>query len=192
MASRAVAASLIRRPHARCRAPRGNMPFWSPDSRFVAFFANKFKRIDVVGGAVQTIAKTSPAAAAGGTWNEQNIILFSRGGSDGILRVAAGGGEPERLTTTETATGLAGLWPTFLPGGRHSLYLKIVAPQLPRTVSSCGVRSTRRTARCPEHVLQGVLFPHRSSTVQPGWSRGHAAVRCIQRNRLRKSSPARW
>ena len=85
---------------------------------------------DVAGGVVQTIAKTSPASAAGGTWNEQNTILFSRGGNDGILRVAAGGGEPERLTTTDTATGLAGLFPTFLPGGRHFLYLKIVGPSI--------------------------------------------------------------
>ena len=110
---------------------RADLPFWSPDSRMVAFFtANELKRIDVAGGAVQTIAKTSPASAAGGTWNEQNIILFSRGGSDGILRVAAGGGEPARLTTTDTPTGLAGLFPTFLPGGRHFLYLKIVGPSI--------------------------------------------------------------
>jgi roadblock/LC7 domain-containing protein len=88
------------------------------------------KRVDLDGGAVQTIAKTSSAAAAGGTWNDQNIILFSRGGNDGILRVAAGGGEPEKLITTDTAAGLTGLWPTFLPGGRHFLYLKIVGPSI--------------------------------------------------------------
>ena len=81
---------------------RADLPFWSPDSRMVAFFtANELKRIDLAGGTVQTIAKTSPASAAGGTWNDQNIILFSRGGNDGILRVAAGGGEPEKLTTID-------------------------------------------------------------------------------------------
>ena len=64
---------------------------------------------DVAGGVVQTIAKTSPASAAGGTWNEQNTILFSRGGSDGILRVAAGGGD---LQGSRQPTPLPA-WPAF-------------------------------------------------------------------------------
>jgi eukaryotic-like serine/threonine-protein kinase len=66
----------------------------------------------------------------GGTWNDENVILFSRRGSDGILRVAAGGGEPEKLMTADTAAGLTGLFPAFLPGGRHFLYLKIVGPSI--------------------------------------------------------------
>ena len=36
---------------------RADLPFWSPDSRMVAFFtANELKRIDLAGGTVQTIA----------------------------------------------------------------------------------------------------------------------------------------
>jgi len=102
-------------------------PFWSPDSRSIAFFAgSELKRLDIADNASRTICR-AVGNAAGGTWNDQQVILFSNanaGGANagGILRVPAGGGEPQLLTTLQP--GMAShQWPVFMPDGRHFIYL---------------------------------------------------------------------
>ncbi len=68
-------------------------PFWSPDSRSIAFFADaKLKKVDRSGGAVKTLCDA--LAVQGGTWNENGDILF--GGLARVRRVSSAGGEPLR------------------------------------------------------------------------------------------------
>src|SRR6266536_1931073 len=56
-------------------ASGASLPFWSPDSRFIGFFAGgKLKKIDASGGPPQTLCD---AAASGGTWNRDGVILFA-------------------------------------------------------------------------------------------------------------------
>jgi Tol biopolymer transport system component/predicted Ser/Thr protein kinase len=98
-------------------------PFWSPDSRHIAFFADgKLKRISVHGGPSQTICD---ADGADGTWSDRGEILFDGGVSDPIRRVAAGGGVPEDVVKPDTQAKAASVaWPEFLPGGRRFLYME--------------------------------------------------------------------
>jgi Tol biopolymer transport system component len=93
-------------------------PFWSADSRFIAFVTGgKLKKIEASGGPAQEIC--SVAGFAGGTWNREGAILF--GSAAGLFRVSAEGGKPEAVTTMEQ--GESGhYWPHFLPDGRHYLY----------------------------------------------------------------------
>jgi eukaryotic-like serine/threonine-protein kinase len=95
-------------------------PFWSPDGRFVAFIADGLlKRIDAAGGPVFTIC---PAVAAPfGTWNRDDVIVFT-GGDDALARVSAGGGVPVPATRVDRATERIHITPYFLPDGRHFLY----------------------------------------------------------------------
>ena len=87
--------------------------FWSPDSRFIAFFADaKLKKIDRSGGPAQTLCEA--LAAVGGTWNRDGDILI--GALDQVLRVSAAGGVPTKLPGHAQVTEL---FPTFLPDGRH-------------------------------------------------------------------------
>ena len=52
-------------------------PFWSPDSRSVAFFAGAaLKRLDLGGGAPQTLAPVT--GGRGGTWNPDGILVVAR------------------------------------------------------------------------------------------------------------------
>jgi Tol biopolymer transport system component len=99
-----------------------NGPFWSPDSRSVAFFANgKLNRISPSGGPVQALADTT--GAFGGTWNEAGVILFAPAQFASIYRVSASGGTPAQLTTLDAAKNESShRWPVFLPDGRHFLY----------------------------------------------------------------------
>jgi serine/threonine protein kinase len=98
-------------------------PFWSPDSRFIAFSDNSsLKKVAVSGGPAETIA-ASPAYG-GGTWNRDGVILFAAqtfGGA--IFRVPSEGGTPTPVTSPDTAHQFGNAWPTFLPDGRHFLYL---------------------------------------------------------------------
>jgi serine/threonine protein kinase len=98
-----------------------NDPFWSPDSRFLAFFADgKLKKIDVAGGPSQTICIASNFGA--GTWSGDDVILFNKG-DGGIHRVAGSGGEPVQITKIDPAQEEYHVWPQFLPDNRHFLYL---------------------------------------------------------------------
>jgi len=98
-------------------------PFWSPDSRWIAFFAEgKLKRISAAGGAVQVIA--SPVRdARGGAWGADDTILFAKG-TEPIQRVNAGGGQPSPITPLVQDES-APRYPVFLPDGHHFLYLSV-------------------------------------------------------------------
>jgi Tol biopolymer transport system component/predicted Ser/Thr protein kinase len=93
-------------------------PFWSADSRSVAFVTGKkLKKVEASGGPTADICDA--AEFFGGTWNREGIILF--GTKTGLLRVSAEGGKPE--AATELQEGESGhYWPHFLPDGRHYLY----------------------------------------------------------------------
>lgn len=50
------------------------LPFWSPDSRSLGFFADlKLKRLDLAGGGVRPLADSGPD---GGSWGTGNVILL--------------------------------------------------------------------------------------------------------------------
>ena len=97
--------------------------FWSPDSRFLAFFAGgKLKKVEVTGGPAQKICDAP--GGADGSWGSDGVILFDGSGTDPIYRVAAEGGIPQAAVgpdagRKETQVG----WPEFLPDGKHFLYM---------------------------------------------------------------------
>jgi Tol biopolymer transport system component len=102
-------------------------PVWSPDGRFVAFFAEgRLKRIDVTaGGPAQDI--TSGSWEAGNSWNAEGVLLFSLLAPQGmsIHRVPADGGDPSPVTEVDPEREIAHFWPHFLPDGRRFLYLAV-------------------------------------------------------------------
>jgi serine/threonine protein kinase len=96
-------------------------PFWSPNSRFIGFFANnKLKKVEASGGPVQTLCDAQ--SAYGGTWNADGVILMSFD-TKGIHRVSADGGTATPVLPLDNSRKeLAQAWPLFLPDGRHFVY----------------------------------------------------------------------
>jgi serine/threonine protein kinase len=110
--------------HALSGTEGASFPFWSPDSRFIAFAAGgKLKKIAVTGGAAQTLCDSG--VAYGGTWNRDGVIVFSMLGF-GIYRVPAAGGAPVQLIPIDRANFHS---PSFLPDGQHFLYARLGASQ---------------------------------------------------------------
>lgn len=98
-------------------------PFWSPDSRFLGFFAEgKMKKIEASGGPAQTICDAP--SGRGGTWNREGVIVFAAAIGTPLSRVSAAGGAPIQLTTIDTARReRSHRWPQFLPDGQRFLYV---------------------------------------------------------------------
>ena len=104
-------------------------PFFSPDGSRVAFFARgKLFTASVTGGAPAAIAEAS-AQPLGGTWGDDDAIVFSPALSSGLVRVPAAGGAVQQLTRPdEGAEGYAHGRPQFLPGGGSVLFTIWGAP----------------------------------------------------------------
>jgi eukaryotic-like serine/threonine-protein kinase len=102
----------------------GEHPFWSPDGRYLAFFAKgKLKRTDASSGASTQIVCDAPHGR-GGAWSSTGYILFTPDTFSGFYKIPPGGGTPVAVTEPDrNRMEQSNRWPTFLPDGKHFLYL---------------------------------------------------------------------
>jgi eukaryotic-like serine/threonine-protein kinase len=114
-------------------------PFWSPDSRFIGFFADgKLKKIPAAGGAVQTLGDARDGR--GGAWSPKGDIVFAPDNEGPLHRIAAVGGASEAVTRLDTPgrPGLSHRWPQFLPDGERFLYTVLSVPPQPASEVHAG------------------------------------------------------
>ncbi len=110
--------------HALSDTDSAILPFWSPDSRSLGFFADsKLKTIDLNGGSTQVICDAQ--LGRGGAWGPGGVILFSPAPQAPLMRVSASGGTPTPITKLDAAQHTSHRWPFFLPDGKHFLYLAL-------------------------------------------------------------------
>jgi Tol biopolymer transport system component/predicted Ser/Thr protein kinase len=97
-------------------------PFFSPDGKWVAFFAQgQLQKAEVAGGTPIRLAEAP--VPLGGTWSDDNTIIYTGSLAAGLMRVPASGGTPESLTKPDgAAKGYAHVFPQVLPGGRSVLF----------------------------------------------------------------------
>jgi Tol biopolymer transport system component len=126
-------------------------PFWSPDSKYVAYFiGNQLKKIAVAGGPPQLICETE--SAADGAWGARDVILFDGAAGDSLRQVSANGGVASEATTFDRKEGeTEHAWPCFLPDGRHFLFLAFGSKGVTDGVLKLGALDS------PEVVSLGVV-----------------------------------
>ncbi len=111
-------------------------PFWSPDSRRVAFFSRGQLKIASFDDSSPVVV-TSPAAGTSGAWNTDDVIVFTPTAGSPLHRVSARGGASTPVTMLDTARDeIVHRNPVFLPDGKHFLYVAVTA----REGSTTGAR----------------------------------------------------
>ena len=107
-------------PVALSSVTAGRNPFFSPDSRWIAFFdGGDLKKVAITGEPVITLAREL-GSMEGGSWGDDGtIVVSSLDRNIGLKRVSANGGEVTELTKPTTDPQIA---PSMLPGGRGVLF----------------------------------------------------------------------
>jgi Tol biopolymer transport system component len=101
---------------------RRGAPFVSPDGKWIGYFAAQaLRKVSILGGPPATICELPAGSSRGGSWGDDDSIIFAMSGTSGLMRVPAGGGEPEELTRLQPRQG-AHQWPKILPGGEAVLF----------------------------------------------------------------------
>ena len=131
-------------------------PFWSPDGKFLAFFAGgRLKKLDLSGGSVIPVCDV--IEGRGGTWSTEGVIIFGvRAGA--LFRVDASGGKPVPLTTLDDARHeISHRFPQFLPDQKHFLFVA-QAPQITARVFVASLDSPQNRS-CWKTSSQARCFP---------------------------------
>jgi Tol biopolymer transport system component len=97
-------------------------PFFSPDGRWLGFFAQgKMKKISIDGGAPITLCDAT--SDGGASWGADDAIVFAPTLNSGLWQIPAGGGKPQALTTPDAAKGeYSHRYPQILPGGKSVVF----------------------------------------------------------------------
>ncbi|HEU5179432.1 MAG TPA: protein kinase [Candidatus Polarisedimenticolia bacterium] len=118
--------------------------FWSPDSRFIAFFAGgKLKKIDVNDGSVTDVCDAPGAGPFQlGAWGRDGTILLrvdeAPDHEEGLFRVSSSGGKVERLDIRDGSGNKIQVgWPGFLPDSRHFIGPCLLKPGLDDSRATC-------------------------------------------------------
>jgi serine/threonine-protein kinase len=95
-------------------------PFFSPDGRWLGFFADGYlKKIHIGGGAPLVLCEA--AFGFGGAWSENGVIVFSGELNGGLSRISEDGGTPEPFTMLAEGEG-SHRWPALVPDRREVLF----------------------------------------------------------------------
>jgi serine/threonine protein kinase/Tol biopolymer transport system component len=138
------------------------LPFWSPDSQQLGYFAGgQLWTVAVAGGAPHALAEAP--VPRGGAWGADGHILFTGQPNQPPSVVPASGGKPARVPTPAGAERAFRWFPTFLPDGRHYLYTGYVSATERRLVVRMGSLDGPETVDVLPAATGSVRF------AAPGW-----------------------
>jgi Tol biopolymer transport system component len=128
---------------------QAELPFWSPDGVWVAFFTmtepSRLWKVPAAGGA--PVSLCAATAGAGGSWGRRDAIVFAPTNVGPLYRVPAAGGSPEPVTALDSERHQTShRMPWFLPDGDHFLFAALprVGPDLEIFAGSLGSKQVKR------------------------------------------------
>ena len=134
----------------------GKTPFFSPDGKWIGFFANgKLKKISIQGGNAMIISDVS--APTGGAWGANDTIVYADGP---VWSVSTAGGTPRQITQLQP--GEQHSWPSLLPN--RKLLFNLIPPDktIPTVVIQQPGSDNRTTlleeGNYPRYTDSGHLF----------------------------------
>jgi serine/threonine protein kinase/Tol biopolymer transport system component len=97
-------------------------PVFSPDSHWIAFFADgQLKKVLAAGAAPITLCEAP--VGVGASWGADDTIIFAGATGSGLSQVPAAGGRPRAVTSLDRQRGeFSHRWPDLLPDGKTVLY----------------------------------------------------------------------
>jgi serine/threonine-protein kinase len=103
-------------------------PFFSPDGRWIGFFAQgKLKKVLAKGGGLATVCDA--AFGMGGAWSRDDTIYFAPLNTAGIWKVAAAGGSPQEFSRVDRTRGeVSHRYPQVLDDNRTVLFTVWTGP----------------------------------------------------------------
>jgi Tol biopolymer transport system component/aminoglycoside phosphotransferase (APT) family kinase protein len=136
------------------------LPFWSPDSREIAYFARgKVWAVPSTGGQPRAIADA--AYGIGGAWSGTGTILFASAFGVGLQKVPAAGGRAEPATTLDASRRESGhAWPLFLPGGKQFLFLSRATAGERNRIEMASIEGGARTVIAEADAFAGYSPPY--------------------------------
>jgi len=108
----------------------GMSPFFSPDGRWIGFFAQgKLRKVLATGGGVQTLCDA--AFGIGGSWSGDDTVYFAPFNTSGIWKVSAAGGVPTEFSHVDRRRGeVSHRWPQVLDDNKTVLFTVWTGPGL--------------------------------------------------------------
>jgi serine/threonine-protein kinase len=149
-------------------------PFFSPDGKWLAFFANgMLKKISLSGGAAEIITKAPNPR--GGVWTSDDNIVFAPDTDAPLHRVSAKGGTAAPISSLDgTLRERSHRWPDILPGGKAMLFSIAYEVGNPLDDASIGVLDLSTGKH--KTIIKGGSFPRYVPTGHLVYARSGALI----------------
>ena len=162
----------------------GDGPFFSPDGKWIGFFAgSKLRKVTVSGAALVSLADAP--FHRGGAWGDDGFIYFAPTNVGGIWRVPAEGGAATQVTALDSVTGeISHRWPQKVPGSGTLLFSTWTGPGdeehfvSAQTLGSPGHALLVRGGDAPQYAPRPgrLLYTHRGQLFSVRWKPSDRAL----------------
>lgn len=149
-------------------------PFFSPDGKWLAFFAaGMLKKISVSGGAAEVICKAENPR--GGVWTNDDFIVFTPDTDSPVYRVRASGGQAEAISSLRSSDKeRSHRWPDVLPGGKAILFS--VAYEIGNPLDDASIAVLDLSTGKHKTLIKGGAFPRYAPTGHLVYARRGALI----------------
>ncbi|MEX0879184.1 MAG: protein kinase [Thermoanaerobaculia bacterium] len=165
-------------------------PFFSPDGRWVGFFAGgALKKISLLGGSPARVGGGVPPVTRGASWGPDETIVFSPANTTGLVRRSTSTGGEKRVAWPDYDRGeTAFWWPEILPEANAVLF---VVNRGDETFETASISALRLDGGQKKILVRGGTGPHYAPTGHLLYVRGGTILAApFDATRLEVTGPA--